>query len=85
MAEMSSVLRTAFSRHAAEPDHRESVIVTVEPGCSVADVEGFEVTNTARSGTIVMGTATGQAARSLASRAGVLRIEHDSGDMHAME
>lgn len=85
MAELSSVLREAFSQHVADPDHRESVIVTVEPGCSVADVDGLEVTNTARSGTILMGTATGGAARLLASRVGVVRIEHDSGEMHAME
>jgi hypothetical protein len=82
---MSSVLRSALEQHVAEPDHRESVIVTVGPGCSVADVDGLEVTTTVRSGTILMGTATVQAIRSLARRAGVIRIEHDSGDMLALE
>jgi hypothetical protein len=82
---MSSVLRSAFAKHVAEPDHRESVIVTIGPDCSVADVDGLEVTATARSGTILMGTATVRAVGSLAERPGVIRIEHDSGDMHAME
>jgi len=59
--------------------------MTIEPGCSIADIDGLEVTNTVRSGTIVIGTVTGQAVRLLARRAGVVRIEHDGGDMHALE
>ena len=84
MPEMSSALRDAFARHVDEPDHREPVIVTLVPGCSVGTIDGFEVRHTVRSGTIVMGMASADAARGLATHEGVVRIENDSGDMRAL-
>jgi hypothetical protein len=85
MAEMSPALRNAFASHRDDPDHREPVIVTVETGCDLADVAGLDVTGTARSGTIVMATATADAARRLEEHDGVVRVEHDGGDMRALD
>lgn len=85
MAEMSPALSSAFARHGDDPDHREPVIVTVEAGCDLTDVPGFDVNATARSGTIVMATATADAARALESHDGVVRVEHDSGDVRALD
>ena len=84
MAEMSSALRDAFAQH-SDPTHRESVIVTVDSGCSLDGIEGLHVVRTARAGTIVMGTATAAAVRALVSHEGVLRVEHDSGEMQALD
>ena len=85
MAELSESLLEAFARHAGDPDHREVVIVTVEPRRSIADVDGVTVQGTARAGTIIMGTTNERGARELAEHEGVLRIERDSGDMRALE
>ena len=84
MPEMSSALRGAFARHVDDPAHREPVIVTLKPSCSVDNIDGFEVRHTARSGTIVIGMASADAARMLAAHEGVVRIENDSGDMRAL-
>ncbi len=84
MPEMSSALRDAFARHVDDQDHREPVIVTLVLGCSVGTIDGFEVQHTVRSGTIVMGMASADAARDLAAHEGVVRIENDSGDMRAL-
>lgn len=85
MAETSSGLISVFERHRDDPDHREAIIVTVEAGCSLADVAGLDVQGTARGGTIVMGTATADAVRTLETRDGVVRVEHDAGDMRALD
>jgi hypothetical protein len=85
MAELDESLLEAFARHAGDPDHREIVIVTVEPGHSIADIDGVTVHGTARAQTIIMGTANQRGARELAVHDGVLRIERDSGDMGALE
>ncbi len=84
MEEMSSTLRDAFAHH-GDPAHRESVIVTVDPACSLDDVEGLYIVGTARSGTIVLGTATAAAVRALVSHEGVVRVEHDGGEMRALD
>ena len=85
MAEVSSALDRAFARHRDDPGHREPVIVTVEVGCELTDVQGLDVRGTARGGTIVMATATAAAARELEARGDVVRLEHDGGDMRAFD
>lgn len=85
MAEMSPALDSAFARHRDDPDHREPVIVTVEAGCELTDVPGLDVRGTARGGTIVMATATAAAVRALEAHDGVVRVEHDGGDMRALD
>ena len=84
MEEMSSALDDAFAEH-RDPAHREAVIVTVDPGCSLDDVEGLSVVGTVRAGTIVLGAATAAAVRALVSHEGVVRVEHDSGEMRALD
>jgi len=85
MAEVSPALEDAFARHRDDADRREPVILTVDAGCELTDVPGLEVTGTARSGTIVMATATADAVRALATHDGVVRVEHDGGDMRALD
>ncbi len=83
MGVMSSDLRDGYARHGDRPDHRESVIVTLETGASFVPVDGFEVHHTMRSGTIVSGAATLAAAIATAASDGVVRVERD-GEMRAL-
>lgn len=85
MAEMSSELRASLARHAGEPDHRESVIVTLRPGAGIEDVDGLVIRSTARAGTILMGSLNAGAGRVLATHPDVVRIERDAGDMRALD
>jgi hypothetical protein len=84
MGEMSPDLRSAYASHADTPDHHERVIVTLEPGATLDALDGFDVHRTARSGTIVMGTATLAAATAIADSDTVVRIERD-GEMEALD
>ena len=85
MAEMSPALDRAFARHRDDPGHCEPVIVTVAAGCELNDVQGLDERGTARGGTIVRATATAAAARELEARGDVVRLEHDGGDMQALD
>ena len=85
VAEMSPALGDAFARHRDDPDHREPVIITIEAGCDLTDVGGFDVHGTARAGTIVMAAATADAVVQLEKHNGVVRVEHDGGEMRALD
>lgn len=85
MAEVSQSLRDAFGQHGDAPEHREPIIVTIEPDASLPDLSGFEVQHVTRSGTIVLGRASLAAVELLATLDVVTRVEHESGDMRALD
>ncbi len=87
MADISEDLSRSFAAHAATPEHREMVIVTLADGADGSELSrlGMDVTVQMRNRPIAMGSITAAALQALSNWEGVVRIEPDKPDMQALD